>query len=81
MMVTLDPDEFESVSETHTCPYHQNNPNDRAWPGCTCSVSWGLKRRPLEEVAEIKRLKRIAAEDEILAKAEMIKARRRMGHG
>ena len=53
MLIEYNPDEWEVVSESHTCAYHKKNPLDRSWPGCTCSGSYGLRRKdpyPSEEV-------------------------------
>jgi hypothetical protein len=76
LLIYHDPDEWTTVSETHTCPYHEANPEDRAWPGCTCSASYGMVRRPQEEIDEIKRKKREEHEENILAEAAIIQARR-----
>ncbi len=75
MLIRHDPDEFEVVSTSHTCPFHEANPG-KSYAGCTCSGSSGLRRRPYEEVAKIKAEKRREEEDHILAQAELIKRRR-----
>lgn len=76
MLIHHDPDEWESISEHHVCPYHQAHPDDVAWPGCTCSSSFGSRRRAPEEVARIKAEKRREREDKILAEAEVIRCAR-----
>lgn len=75
MLIHYDPDEYETVSEHRTCPFHERNPNG-AFAGCTCSSSYGQRRRPLEEYLAIKAKKAREEEDRILAQAEIIKARR-----
>lgn len=77
MLIHHDPDEYEGVSSSHTCSFHQRNPG-KPYAGCTCSVSWGLKRRDSAEVAKIKTEKRRQHENEILSEAEAIKARRKL---
>lgn len=71
-----DPDEWETVSESHICSYHRVNPG-LVFSGCCCSASWGQKRRNPEEVAEIKAKKLKAHEDAVLLEAEFIKIRRK----
>lgn len=73
-----DPDEWETVVESHVCSYHQGYPRDKMWGGCSCSWSSGQRRRPAEEVLRIKAERRRKEEDDILAQAEMIKLRRQM---
>lgn len=70
-----DPDEWESVVTTHTCHFHEVNPG-APYGGCTCSGSWGQKRRAPEEVARIKTRKRLEEEDRILKAADSIRVRR-----
>lgn len=78
MLIRHDPDEWEPVSEHHVCPYHEAHPEDVAWPGCTCASYYGNRRRAPEEVARIKAEKRRLEEDEILARAKIIRAHRRL---
>ena len=75
MYVHYDPDEFKAVGSQHTCSFHKANPG-KPYAGCTCSASWGSVRRPPEEVAAIKAERRQKEEEEILAKADAIRARR-----
>jgi hypothetical protein len=71
----FDPDEWESFTESTPC---------RACGGdlskcigmCTGSCSTGLRRREPAEIARIKAERRRREEDDILAKAEAIKAQR-----
>ena len=80
MLIHHDPDEYKTVVTNHVCPYHQRNPFDRAYAGCTCSGSYSQVRRDPEEVREIKARKRKEHEDRILAEAAIIRARRGEGH-
>lgn len=75
MFYPHDPDRYKAVVHTTTCPFHQRNPREMH-PGCTCSTSYGYEKRPEEEVQEIKAARRIKEEDEILRKADAIRARR-----
>lgn len=75
MQIHYDEDEYETVVEARTCPFHQNNPGG-SYAGCTCSMSVGSRRRPQAEIDKIKAERRRADEDRILAEAELIKARR-----
>jgi len=63
MLVHHDSDEWEGVSSHHTCSFHKRNPGT-PYAGCTCSGSYGLKRRDPAEVAKIKADKRRQHEDE-----------------
>lgn len=63
MIVYWNPDEWETFSEHHTCPFHRRNPGV-PWAGCTCSGSYGMRRKGSlkpekvdpESLAEIKRI-------------------------
>lgn len=44
MLIDHNPDEWEPISYINTCSYHKKNP-DGNWAGCTCSVSYGLRRK------------------------------------
>lgn len=75
MLIRHDPDEFEVVSTSHTCPFHEQFPG-KTYAGCTCSGSSGLRRRSDEDIARIKAERRRTEEERILAQAEMIKRAR-----
>ena len=75
MLISYDPDEYESVYESHTCHFHKRHPG-KAFAGCTCSFGSFQKRRSPEEIAKIKADRLSKEEDEILARAEIIKAKR-----
>ena len=76
MLIRDDPDEYTTEIKSTTCPFHEANPG-KSFAGCTCSTSMGRIRRPPDEVAAIKRARRIAREERILAEAAAIRARRR----
>ena len=44
MLIEYNPDDYEVVSQSHTCGYHEKNPG-KPWAGCTCSGSHGLVRK------------------------------------
>lgn len=75
MLMFHDPDEFETVSEYRICGYHAEWPG-RTYAGCTCTASFSQRRRSPEDVASIKAKRRREEEDDILARAETIKASR-----
>jgi hypothetical protein len=75
MLIRYDPDEHEPVYESHTCFFHQKHPG-QSFAGCTCSSSISSRCRSPEEVAKIKADRLRKEEDEILARAEIIKAKR-----
>ncbi len=75
MLIYHDDDEWEPDVSHHTCGYHERHPGN-PWAGCTCSSSYGMKRRDPAEVAKIKAERCRTKEDEILAEAERIKRRR-----
>lgn len=77
MLIVHDPDEYRGVSARRICPHHRLHPEDAAYPGCRCSVSYGKVRRPAGEVAAIKAARREAGDDAILACAALIRIRRR----
>ena len=68
MFIFHDPDEWETVSESKTTGTMFGVPMG--------SCSFGQRRRDPSEVAKIKEGKRIAQENEILAEADAIRARR-----
>lgn len=70
-----DPDEWEPDISHSTCPWHKANPG-KPFAGCTCSASYGMKRRDPAEVAAIKAKRRREHEDAVLAEADQIRARR-----
>lgn len=76
MLIRYDDDEYEPVHTWHTCLFHQSHPG-KTFAGCTCSASFGSRRRSPEEVLKIKAERQRAEEDRILQEAEAIKARRR----
>ena len=76
MLYHHDPDEWETVTASHMCPYHQEHGSSAIYAGCTCHFSSGLRRRDPAEVAKIKAQKLREHEDRILAEAEAIRARR-----
>ena len=76
MLIHYDPDEDETVYQSHTCHFHKTHPGE-AFAGCTCSFSVSSRRRSPEAVAAIKAERRRKEEDAILARAEIIKAGRR----
>lgn len=77
MLIRYDPDETETVYESHTCFFHQKHPGE-PFAGCTCSSSISSRQRAPEDVARIKAERLRKEEDDILARAEIIKARRRV---
>jgi hypothetical protein len=70
-----DPDEFETVVDSRPCTSCGGDLT-KCDGGCNGSMHIGQKRRPPEEVARIKADRRRQEEDEILAKADAIRARR-----
>ena len=72
-----DPDEFEPYIKRHTCSFHELNPCE-PFPGCTCTTIISQKRRRREEVEKIKADRRRKEEDELLARAELILAMRKI---
>lgn len=75
MLIRYDPDENEPVFTSHTCYFHKMHPGE-SFAGCTCSSSISSRRRTPEEIATIKADRLRKEEDDILARAEIIKARR-----
>jgi hypothetical protein len=80
VIIHYDPDRYRTEVKSHTCAFHEAQPGV-PYAGCTCSASYGSVERPPEEVAVIKRAKRIAHEERILAEAAAIKARRKAERG
>lgn len=76
MLVHYDPDEHKTVTSSHTCGFHLVNPG-KPYAGCTCSSSYSSVRRSSDEIAAIKAERQRREEDQILAKAEAIKAARK----
>ncbi len=66
-----DPDEYETVVESRACTCC-----GRCVGRCNGMLSIGQRRRSREEVARIKAERRRKEEDEILAKADSIRATR-----
>lgn len=58
-MIHHNPDEWESVVKHHTCEYHKENPEHRSYAGCTCSSSYGLRRK-VKKVRKPRRLRKRA---------------------
>lgn len=77
MQIHLDSDEYEATHDTTTCRFHRLNPGV-AYAGCTCSASFGQRRRSNDEIAEIKKRKQKEREDSILAAADEIRKARSM---
>lgn len=75
MLLVHDPDQHETVTERHVCPFHKMHPGE-SYAGCTCSSSVRLVSRPLQEVMRTKADRERAEEDRILREAEIIRARR-----
>jgi len=77
MLIHHDPDEWETVSESYVCSFHQHNPG-LPFAACCCSVIQSMRRRDPAIVAKIKADRMREHEDAVLAEAELIKARRGM---
>ena len=45
VLIMHNPDEWETVSEYKTCPYHKKYPNE-SYAGCTCTSSYAFKVTP-----------------------------------
>lgn len=73
MHILYDPDEYETVSENRPCTVC-NGDLTKCNGMCNGMSGIGQRRRAPEEVARIKAERRRKEEDEILAKAEAIKA-------
>jgi hypothetical protein len=75
MRIFLDPDEWETVTDSRPCT---NCGGDLGQCNGACNGSFGVgqRRRAPEEVARIKAERRRAHEDKILAEADAIRARR-----
>ena len=81
-----DPDWFESVrvDDGEVCGFHKMNPGKQhpniclRHGACGCRrPRYETRRRSVDEYMRIKDKKRLAREDEILAEAQVIRARRR----
>lgn len=70
-----DPDEYEQVIDSYTCYFHRQNPG-AVHPGCTCHGGISQRRRSDAEIARRKAERLRLHEDNILAQAEAIKAKR-----
>ena len=44
-MLHKEEEDMEVVSANHTCAYHKEHPEDKAYPGCTCHGIWTYKKR------------------------------------
>lgn len=75
MHLYFDPDEYEAVYEHRRCTACDGDPR-KCNGACNGMVGGGLRRRAPEDVARIKAERREREEDEILAKAEVIRKRR-----
>ena len=51
-MLIPDPGPQEVVITQHTCDYHKWHPEDRSWPGCTCSGSYALVSKKIPDIRE-----------------------------
>ena len=49
MLINYDPKDYKVVSSRHTCAYHKKHPTHYAYPGCTCSGSYGLVKKTVKE--------------------------------
>lgn len=72
----IDPDEWECKSESKPCTACHGDLS-KCNGMCNGSASWGMVRRPPEEVARIKAAKLREYESDILAKAKEITLRRK----
>lgn len=75
MRIIHDPDEYEPVAKSTPCTICGGDMT-KCNGGCNGSTSFSLVRRSPEAVAAIKAEKRRIEEDEILAKAAVIRATR-----
>jgi hypothetical protein len=75
MRIYHDPDLYETVVESKPCTRCHGDTN-LCDGGCNGSLHIGSRRRPDAEVAKIKADRIRQIEDEILLKAEAIRARR-----
>lgn len=73
--VLIDEDEMETFVTTRACTSCGGDLS-KCDGGCNGSISIGSRRRPAYEVARIKAERRRKEEDEILAKADAIRAMR-----
>ena len=49
MYIPYNPDDYEVVTNFHTCEYHKRHPHNKNYPGCTCGGSWSLRLKKLED--------------------------------
>lgn len=42
MLIIHNPEDWETIFESHTCDYHKKHPGEN-WAGCTCSASVGQR--------------------------------------
>lgn len=49
MLIEHNENGFEVVTEHHICEYHKQHPEDKGWPGCTCSSSILQKKKEKED--------------------------------
>jgi hypothetical protein len=76
MWTRHDPDEWEMVSHSVPCTHCGGNLSKCRGGMCNGSSGMGMQRRKPEEVARIRAERLRKEEDEILARAEAILARR-----
>jgi dsDNA-binding SOS-regulon protein len=50
MIINYNPEEYESFSEVSICDHHKKHPEDRSYPGCTCSAIFGQRMKKKEPV-------------------------------
>lgn len=75
MRIHHDPDEWESYSESTPCSTCGGD-LAKCNGACTGSTTFGLRRRPADDVRRIKAERQAKHEAEILAQADAIRARR-----
>lgn len=75
MLIHHDDADWEPVSSSSTCDFHKEHPG-ASYAGCTCSASFGLRRRDRAEADRIKAERARKHEDDILKEADAIRARR-----
>ena len=75
MRIVYDPDEWTSEVNSRPCTMCGGDLK-KCNGGCNGWTSIGQRRRPPEEIAKIKAERRRKEEDEILARAELIKFER-----
>lgn len=75
MYTIIDEDEFETIYDSRRCSSCDGNLR-KCNGACNGSVSFGTRQRSKEDIAKIKADRIRKEEDEILAKAEAIRASR-----